>query len=186
VTHGHGDHFGGAAYLAAKYGARVMMSAADWALAPRMVDKPWFDAPPDRDLVIKDGDRLTLGGTSIRLYITPGHTMGTVSMLIPVKGGGKRHMAALWGGTGFNFPHTADRFTAYFNAAQRFRTIALNAGADVPLSPHSDFDGAIRKIERLNNRKQGEPNPFVMGDAAVDRFLTAFAQCAAAYREQIS
>jgi metallo-beta-lactamase class B len=32
VTHGHDDHFGGARYLADRYGARVRMSPADWDL----------------------------------------------------------------------------------------------------------------------------------------------------------
>lgn len=186
ITHGHGDHFGGAAYLAERYKARVLMSGIDWNLAPRMVDKPWFDPPPARDMEIRDGDTLTLGGTTIRMFITPGHTRGTVSMLIPVTDRGRRHVAALWGGTGFNFPHVPERFTAYLQSAQRFRTIADRAGADVPLSPHADFDGAIRKIDRLVARGPRDPNPFVMGKGGVRRFLTAFEQCAAAYREQIS
>ena len=33
VTHGHGDHYGGAKYLSEKYEIPVMMSDADWALA---------------------------------------------------------------------------------------------------------------------------------------------------------
>ena len=30
VQHGHADHFGGAPYLQEKYGAKVVMGAADW------------------------------------------------------------------------------------------------------------------------------------------------------------
>ena len=52
-------------------------------------------------MVVTDGEKLTLGGETLTLYITPGHTPGTVSVLIPVKDRGQPHVAALWGGTGF-------------------------------------------------------------------------------------
>ena len=39
----------------------------------------------------------------LTLYLTPGHTLGTISTLIPVKDGGTPHLAAEWGGTGFNW-----------------------------------------------------------------------------------
>ena len=54
-------------------------------------------------MVATDGMKLTLGDTTLTLYLTPGHTLGTISTLIPVKDGGRPHVAALWGGTMFNF-----------------------------------------------------------------------------------
>src|SRR6266404_5204801 len=54
-------------------------------------------------MVAADGQRLTLGDTTLTLYLTPGHTLGTISTLIPVKDNGKPHLAAEWGGTGFNW-----------------------------------------------------------------------------------
>jgi metallo-beta-lactamase class B len=95
VTHGHDDHFGGARYLADRYGARVLMSPADWDLVAG--NRP-ADAPA-RDLEIADGHRLTLGGTTIQLHHTPGHTPGPVSPIIPVRTGSEGHNAMLWGGT---------------------------------------------------------------------------------------
>ena len=53
------------------------------------------------------------------LHITPGHTLGTISTLIPVLDGATRHVAAYWGGTAFNWvanraayitPERPDRF----------------------------------------------------------------------------
>ena len=41
VTHGHWDHFGGAAYLQQTYGAKVGLSAADWDL----IDHTPADSP---------------------------------------------------------------------------------------------------------------------------------------------
>ena len=66
------------------------MSAADWDL----LDAARADFPkPRRDMVATDGQKLTLGDTTLTLHITPGHTLGTLSTLIPVKDGGTTHMA---------------------------------------------------------------------------------------------
>jgi metallo-beta-lactamase class B len=186
VTHGHGDHFGGTAYLAQTYGAHILMSDVDWTLAPSILDKPFFDAPPPRDMVIHDGEQLALGGETITMHLTPGHTPGTVSVLIPVTDHGRRHVAALWGGTGFNFPHTAARFMQYSESARRFARLARAAGADVPLSNHPETDAVLRKIALLKQRAPKEPNPFVMGTAGVGRFLSTVSECALAYAAQIS
>src|SRR6185369_2936404 len=40
--------------------------------------KDWM-SPPKRDRVVKDGETLTLGDTTMTFYVTPGHTLGTLS-----------------------------------------------------------------------------------------------------------
>jgi metallo-beta-lactamase class B len=186
VTHGHGDHYGGAAYIEQKYHAHVLMSDADWKLAPTTLDKPLFDPPPPRDWVIHDGEQLTVGGETLSLYITPGHTLGTVSVLIPVTDRGQRHVAALWGGAGFNFVHSPARFKLYAGSAQRFMRLAAAVGADVPLANHPENDSVVEKISLLKSRGAGDSNPFVMGKEAVRRYFTTFSECALAYGSQLS
>ena len=66
------------------------MSAADWELVANTAGS-W--PKPTRDMVATDGQRLTLGDTTVTMYLTPGHTLGTVSTMIPVKDGGKPHTA---------------------------------------------------------------------------------------------
>ena len=70
-------------------------------------------------MVATDGQKLTLGDTTLTMYITPGHTLGTISTLIPVKDNGTPHLVAEWGGTAFNWlrnrpayitPERPDRF----------------------------------------------------------------------------
>src|SRR5262245_41489906 len=60
-------------------------------------------AKPKRDVVATDDQKLTLGDTTVTMHFTPGHTLGTISMVIPVKDGNAQHMAAYWGGTAFNW-----------------------------------------------------------------------------------
>jgi len=98
VSHAHPDHDGGAKFLQDHYGTRVVMSPADW----DVLDKRTTGTKPKRDMEATDGQKLTLGDISATLYITPGHTPGTVSTVFPVKDHGTPHLAALWGGVGLN------------------------------------------------------------------------------------
>jgi metallo-beta-lactamase class B len=173
VTHPHPDHHGGAKFLQDRYRTRVVMSAADWDVIDRL-----GGTKPARDMVAADGQKLTLGDTTVTLYITPGHTPGTLSVLIPVRENGQPHLVALWGGTGLN----ADResLDAYVRSAQRFDDIARQAGADIILSNHTDWDGSKVYLPRLAKRAAGSPNPYVVGTAAVRRYLEIAEECATA------
>jgi metallo-beta-lactamase class B len=186
VSHGHLDHSGGAKYLQDHFGTRVILSAADWDLLDRS-----SGTRPKRDMVATDGQKLTLGDTTITLYVTPGHTLGTLSTLIPVKDRGTPHLAAEWGGTAFNWVQnraayiTPDRpdafwFDTYIKSAARFKDIAARAGADVLIANHTDFDGSKRKLPALAIRKPGDPNPYVIGKDSVQRYLTVAEECARA------
>ena len=188
VSHAHYDHVGGASYLQDRFNARVIMSDADWTLLEG-TRASW--RKPKRELVATDGQKLTLGDTTLSLHITPGHTLGTISSLIPVRDGNARHVAAYWGGTAFNWVTnrsgyiTADRsdafwFNNYINSAQRFRTLARNAGADVVLSNHTNFDGSKTKLPALASRRAGAPHPYVVGVDSVARYLTVAEECAKA------
>ena len=176
VSHGHIDHFGGAKYLQDHFGTKVLMSSADWELiaASRNQNKP------ARDLVVTDGQKLTLGDTTLTFTITPGHTPGTVSTLIPVKDNGTPHLVAEWGGTGFNFPRAADTFRTYAASAEKFRDIAAKAGADALISNHTNNDSSKTKMPALALRKPGDPHPYVIGPPAVQGYLTVAAECAKA------
>ena len=77
---------------------------------------------PKRDIVATDGQKLTLGDTTLTLYLTPGHTPGTISTLVPVKDGGRPHLAAAWGGTAFNFPRTPENFRSTSTPQTGFAT----------------------------------------------------------------
>jgi metallo-beta-lactamase class B len=127
-------------------------------------------------MVATDGQKLTLGDTTLTLYVTPGHTPGTISLLIPLKDNGKPHLAAMWGGTGLN----ADRESIqnYIRSAQRFSGIARQAGAEVIFSNHTDWDGSKTYLPMLAKRAPGSPNPYVVGNESVRRYLTVAEECA--------
>lgn len=176
ISHAHLDHAGGAKFLQEKYGARVVLSAADWDLLDQQ-NPSW---KPKRDVVATDGMPLTLGDTTVTLHLTPGHTEGTISTIFPVRDGNRRHVVATWGGTLFNFGPNRPRLISYAQQAERFRGLVQKAGADVLLSNHTIYDGSKTKLPAVKARKPGERHPYVVGGDVVRRYLTTVNECAQA------
>lgn len=179
VTHGHGDHYGGASYFNRKYGSRIVLSEADWTMMETKLefDHPLWGRPPKRDVVVTDGDKVRLGDATVDILITPGHTMGTISPIFDVTSGTQKHRALLWGGTAFNFGRQPERMQAYIDATTRAREIAKQQGVDVFISNHSAYDGSIEKLAAVADAND---NPFVLGASTVQRALTVMNECAQA------
>jgi len=195
ITHGHIDHYGGANYLKTAHGARLITSKIDWDfMAQGKKPRPDGTKPsaervkliPDHDMDAVDGGKITLGDTTIRTYITPGHTPGTLSLLIPVKDNGAPHLAALYGGIGFNFEHTPENLKLYQASADRFTALSKAAGADVVISNHPFNNDNFAKIAALKTRAPGGPNPFVVGKEVASHFTMVLSECAQAVRSSIS
>jgi metallo-beta-lactamase class B len=181
VSHAHSDHAGGAKLLQDRFGAHVLMSEADWDLTARNTQS-W--PKPRRDMVVADGQKLTLGDTTLTMYLTPGHTPGTISTIIPVRDRGMPHVAAEWGGTGFNFTVTADKprpywYETYARSADHFQEAVKSSRADVLIANHPEQDGAKAKLAALAKRGTG-PNPYVIGNDSVARYVTMVGECARA------
>jgi len=175
VSHGHGDHYGGAQQLQRQFGARVLLSAPDWDM---MLANTGSQPKPTRDIEVTDGQQLSVGDTQLRFTLTPGHTPGTISTLVPVRDGGRSHVAALWGGTAMR--PTEEFYTRYVAGAQKFAAVAAEAGADVVISNHAIFDRADEKIEALATRGAGDPHPFVIGEEATQNMFKMIQHCAQA------
>jgi metallo-beta-lactamase class B len=54
------------------------------------------------------------------------------------------------------------------------------AGANIILSNHTDWDGSKINLPRLAMRAPGSANPYVVGNAAVRRYLEVAEECATA------
>jgi metallo-beta-lactamase class B len=184
VSHAHIDHIGGAKYLQEKFGTRIVMSAADWDFAERSSRLP-AEIKPKRDVVAPDGYKLTLGDTTLSLYLTPGHTPGTISTIFTVKDGARSHTAATWGGTSFNFELSPEAFQIYIKSAVSFQDVVKKAGADIILSNHTILDGSLKKFEALATRKPGDPHPYVVGQDSVQRYVKVAEECARAQLLQL-
>ncbi len=77
LTHGHFDHVGAVRQLAADTGCDVYICGGDLALPPQMTAGPLYYTK-----TYADGDILHLAGLDITVIQTPGHTPGSVCLLI--------------------------------------------------------------------------------------------------------
>jgi metallo-beta-lactamase class B len=165
--------------------ARVIMSEVDWDLLAR--DNSPAGVKPVKDMVATDGEKLTLGDTTITLYSTPTSTPGNLSIIFPVKDGNQRHMAGMLGGDFMRivqegvqmFPDMATMATTYIASSQRFKDLEDKAGVDTIIHIHAEYDNTLQKLDAVRARKPGEPNPFVNKDD-VARFMTIHTECAEA------
>jgi metallo-beta-lactamase class B len=185
ISHAHSDHVGGAKLMQDRYGSRIVMGGPDWDSIEKSVNG-YPGGKPKRDIVADDGQKITLGDTSVTLIATPGHTPGTFSMVFTVKDHGKPLTVAYSGGTAFNFPSTAANFDTYIKSQSKMAAAAASANATILMSNHSEFDSATTKIRMLASRKPGEPHPFEIGKEAVARYFTVTGECAQAQRIRLT
>jgi metallo-beta-lactamase class B len=177
ISHAHGDHFGGAPYLAKAYGARVLASKIDWDAMDRQrtrVDGP-FGAPPTRDMEIADGQLLKVGDTEIRFYVTPGHTDGVLSMIFKVHEGKESHTVGYFGGTGGGGGIANLRNQVI--SLERWKTLSKDAGVDVLVANHPLHDRGIENNELLRYRLPGDSNPYVIGQQRYQRYIGVQQEC---------
>lgn len=178
LTHGHGDHWGGAKYLQDTFGAKVATSERDWAMieSPGRGGGPFAHlVPPRRDRVLKDGDSVTLGKTTVRVYVTPGHTPGALSMIFPVFDHGRRHMAGLMGGTGGG--QDAASAHAQIASLARWQGITRAAGVDVLVTNHPVHMAATEKEALIRYGATGGVNPFLYGVEKYQRYMGVMSAC---------
>jgi metallo-beta-lactamase class B len=169
LTHGHLDHFGGAVKIQKLSGARVGLSAADWDFMLRPPasgrgPRPG-DEPPARDLVLKEGDTVKLGDTSLKVSITPGHTPGSVNYAFTAYDNKKPYKAFVFGGPGpRNGVEGGSEFLASVQRLEREFAdveVAVHVHSFLNSYPYPNNSGILERRDLLAKRKAGDPNPFV-------------------------
>jgi glyoxylase-like metal-dependent hydrolase (beta-lactamase superfamily II) len=174
ISHQHFDHFGGAGRVQQVTHARVGMSEIDWAGVERQQSNPLPGQNPgvplERDLIIKDGDTLKLGDTTLKFYVTPGHTPGALAIEIPARAGGKTYRA-LSPCTGINA--ATDLTKPYIESMERLKKM----GPWDTLLPNHAFlmprDPAIAPSDFIfqNGKSPKESYPGVIGPERIDEWF---------------
>jgi metallo-beta-lactamase class B len=188
ISHAHGDHIGGAEMLQKRYGARIVMGGPDWDWVEKYPNR-YKTMAPKRDIVATDGMKITLGETAVTVWLTPGHTPGTLSYTFTVLDQGKPLAVAYSGGTAFNFVNnTPDpgikNFQNYIDSQKHMAAKAAETKASVLLSNHSEFDNAVNKNRMLAGRGNG-PHPYDIGADWVQRYFQVMQGCARAAQIQL-
>lgn len=156
-SHAHADHMQGDALVQELTGARLMAMAEDIPLLRRMDSngKPHPDAEP-----LADGDRITLGGSTLVARRTPGHTPGCTTWTMTVEENGRSYDVVIIGSMGsnpgFQFVDNPTNPTIADQYRQGF-AVLRSLSPDIPLASHPAMYGMEEKYARLG---QG-PNPFI-------------------------
>ena len=74
-SHAHGDHMQGDAMVKELTGGATVMAMEQDVAALKAMKAP-SGKPHPIDRVLKDGEQVTLGGTTLTAHLTPGHTRG--------------------------------------------------------------------------------------------------------------
>lgn len=167
-SHAHQDHAGGLSALKERTGARFLASRADAPAHARggKGDPVLGDSMPyppvQADRLLKDGDTVSLGGTTLTAHVTAGHTRGCTTWTMKVDDGGRKLDAVFICSTSVlpqtrlgknpSYPGIADDY------ARTFRVLR-ELPCDLFLASHGSFYNLKDKAERL--RKGEGPNPFV-------------------------
>jgi metallo-beta-lactamase class B len=182
VSHGHRGESGGAYLFQSRYGARIVTD--DWDLIEGSV-YGYPTGKPKRDIVATDGMKITVGDRTVTLYLTPGHTPGTISGIFGVHDHGKPLTVVYSGGTEFNFPNDIAHFDQYLASERRLAALAAAADATIVINNQSQFNGAADKLRILADRQPGERHPLNVGAEAVARYFKIEDECAQAQRLKI-
>lgn len=174
MTHGHFDHVGGAARIKALLpNARFVMSRRGWDETDDDVAH-WRGTPKEyariaTDLVLADGESLSLGDNRFTLIETPGHTWGTASYLYDAIEAGARHRAITVGGLGLNAIDGPAQVEAFIASLDRIGDLAV---ARDPVQVHLTMHGFSANLDENRQahlaRKPGAPNVFLNPQAVLD------------------
>lgn len=172
ITHGHGDHYGRADWFRERTGCKIYMSRTDYEFAQHDTRNRTGVLKWEIHDFIEDGGVFRLGGTEIRAFATPGHTLGCLSYIFPVTDEGRPHMAALWGGTGV--PYKMSAKVDYLRSTLYFAEKTTQFGCDVEIATHPFVDRGTDRLSVLRSICDGVPNPFVLGQEGYKQYERMF------------
>ncbi len=169
ITHGHGDHYGGAKYLKEKYNAKILLSDIDNHFMLENNDGPNGPRSPkcDVDIIITDEEKINLCGMDIHIINTPGHTPGCLSFIFECTNGDEKYNVGLWGGTAF--PRDMKSLLDYENSIDVFFKKAKEMNLSALLTGHLFADDGYHKLDVV--RSTGE-NLFLTGFEGVEEYFT--------------
>jgi metallo-beta-lactamase class B len=153
-THAHGDHQEGDARVKELTGAQVMVMRED---VPALEAMRPGGKPHPIDRTLRDGDEVSLGGTTLVAHLTPGHTRGCTTWTMRATDGGAPFNVVFACSYRAPAPVTPEIEAEFTRTFKQLRTLPC----DVPLGDHPAQYNMAAKHSRLT---AGGANPFV--DAA--------------------
>jgi metallo-beta-lactamase class B len=171
VNHSHVDHVGTLADFKKLTGAKLEVMEADAALLKSggstdylfAKDAKFHFPPVTPDQVLKDGDTVSLGGSTLTAHATPGHTRGCTTWTMTVAEGGHSYLVVFADGVSINpgthlvknpsYPGIADDYRHTFGVLESLHP-------DIFLSYHAEaFDAAGKRPRSATEGVQAWVDP---------------------------
>jgi glyoxylase-like metal-dependent hydrolase (beta-lactamase superfamily II) len=166
ASHAHSDHVAGHARLKELTGAQVLVMEGDEGVIRKggegqylYTDQRWLPCPVDR--VLKDREKVTLGGVALTAHRTAGHTPGCTTWTWRTSDRGRPLDVVVIGSPNMNpgyqlvgntvYPAIASDYAATF---RRLKSLPC----DIFLGAHGDYYKLPAKHARL---KSVDENPFI-------------------------
>jgi len=166
ASHAHSDHVAGHARAREISGAKVYVMTGDEKVIAGggkgqylYTDSRWRPCPVDK--VLKDGEKVTLGGTTLVARHTPGHTPGCTTWTAKVTDGKSKKLVVVVGSPNVNPGYQLVNNKVYPKIAKDFaRTFkVLNSlKCDYFLGAHGNYYGLHAKYPKLKGAKV---SPFI-------------------------
>jgi metallo-beta-lactamase class B len=172
--HAHPDHVEGDAMVKSITGAQVVVGRLDEP-ATRNFKPGGKEHPIDR--LVDEGDKVTLGGTTLIAHVMPGHTRGCLAWTLDLKENGKTYHALVECSLNGQFLQSLDQYPGITDDFRATYKKARTLPAEVWVSSHGSFYNLAEKYAKFEKRGPNDPNPFIDPAgylAHVDQFEKSF------------
>jgi metallo-beta-lactamase class B len=158
-SHAHGDHMQADGLVKELTGGATVMAMEQDVPALKAMKAP-SGKPHPVDRVLKDGEQVMFGGSTLTAHLTPGHTRGCTTWTTRVTDGGKNYNVLIACGglqedarlvNNKNYPEIAEDFA---RSIKVYKTLT----PDVFLAAHSWFFDLAGKYKRLS---ASGTNPYI-------------------------
>jgi glyoxylase-like metal-dependent hydrolase (beta-lactamase superfamily II) len=180
LTHGHGDHDGGAQWALDNLGARSYLGSADNTLgAPAGKSyKPIFIDSTDLSM-----RTMSIGGKTFWILPTPGHTPGSTSAVLEATDYGQTKRVLINGGQSMTSSIT--EVAQYLDSIERVYAMASVLNVDGVMTPHIYWDGEGFYDDQINATGRTNPSQNVYGHETVMHMTAVARECSAAWLTQL-
>ena len=186
-SHAHFDHIAGHAAMKKLTGAQVMAMVGDAEALESGKDNSALGAigwePVKVDRVLKHGDTVSLGGTTLRAIHAPGHTQGATTWVTTVDDRGRKYVVAFLGGTtpngGVPLLNNPRHKTVIEDTERMFQRLKAETPPDIYLVGHPQalFAGKVAAI-----KSGAMPHPLLGADA----WTKQIADAEAAFKKRVA
>jgi glyoxylase-like metal-dependent hydrolase (beta-lactamase superfamily II) len=175
LSHGHGDHDGGASWLKTNVGTDVFLGSADASnkpYAPTMIDSS--------DLAMR---QMSIGGKTFWVLPTPGHTNGSTSSVLEVKDWGTTRRVLINGGQ--SMTSSIPAVVQYLDSIERTYAMVKALKVDGVMTPHIYWDGEGAKMREILATGRTNPSQHIYGHESVVRQMVVARECSAAWLSRL-